>query len=138
VREEKLESYLTEPDTEEVFIAFIKYLNGRNRDNSFSLLSSVFWEDFIPFLMAFEGKTIRIPNLHYLKRSLQFCKIWTYMKQEGFSDEGYVKAAKIFKRKNTSIRKIVERVNLYFDREEKYGREPKNKRRRNTGDRADS
>jgi hypothetical protein len=86
------------------------YLSGRVKSDFFVKLYVLFGEQFPLFLTLFHGHTVKVPTLKYLKRLEAHCKIYSFLKRRRFTDKAFQKAAKKFKRKEDTLRRIVNRL----------------------------
>jgi virulence-associated protein VapD len=63
----------------------------------------------------FESLSIKVPNLKSLNYFKTYSKVYIYLERYGFSEEGFERAAKVFKRKSKHLRAIVLKVKTLLE-----------------------
>lgn len=67
-------------------------------------------KEFLRFFDTLAGCNVKVPTRESMVKVINYVKIYCYCESRGFSSESYAKAAKIFKRGPSSIKKIVHKV----------------------------
>ena len=100
----------------QALIFFMQYLMGWSRQDKFMRLWGVFGEDFLLFLSVFQGETIKVPPVKTLQKMKSYIRIYTFLWERNFSDEGYSQCERLFGRKRYHLERIVARVEKVLSR----------------------
>ena len=88
----------------------IDYLVSSKDLEALPFLYEILGKDLLLFLDVFAGETIKIPTRQELAKIINYIIIYQYVKERGFSEESYQKAAVLFKKRIGNIKRIVEKV----------------------------
>lgn len=88
----------------------LDYLDKTSPTVGVELLYAILGDKFLMYFDVLEGMNIKIPPRKTTIKNVGYIKIYTYLKHKGFTEEAYVKASKVFKKRVNSLYKIVEKV----------------------------
>ena len=96
--------------SEEELDTYIKYLESSKGLECLPFLDKVLGKEIILFLDLFAGEVIKVPTRSELIKIANYVIIYNYIKQRNFTDDAYTKAASLFKRRVSNLKRIVEKV----------------------------
>jgi len=88
----------------------LRYLTKVKKTQVFDIIEYLFDDDFLKFIDVFSGESIKVPRREEVLKIVNYIKIYTYCQARGFSDESIEAASKIFKRRQVSVRKVIDKV----------------------------
>lgn len=96
----------------------LDYLDKAYPQSASELLYAMLGDRYLMYFDVLEGLTIRIPNRKTLTKIINYVRIYTYVKSRGCTDDAYEAASRLYKKRVSSIHRIVERVESKINIEE--------------------
>jgi len=92
-------------------LVFLDYMARERGNIDFDILFNLFdKEDMFRFLDLFAGRSIRIPRRKSIVKTVEYIKIYVYLKSRGYDEKSVAEATKIFGKKSNSIIRIYQKV----------------------------
>lgn len=88
----------------------LRYLAAIKGDDFLDFLETFGGDNFLKLLDCFAGQTIKFPERRPLLKIISYVKLYCYVRAVGETEEGYQKAASVFNRRVTSVKRITEKV----------------------------
>lgn len=75
-------------------------------------------KEFLKFYDAMAGRNVKVPSRETMVKVINYVKIYCYCKSRGFTPESYDKAAKIFSKRSSAVKKIIDKVDKLLKKAE--------------------
>lgn len=97
---------------------YLEYLRKVNNTPAYDFINYLIGEEYIKFLDLLAGTVLKIPNHKTLFRDLEYIKIYSYVRDRGYTEESIKCAAKLYNKKVYFVRRAVAKVSTVIEGKE--------------------
>ena len=97
---------------------YLDYLRKTNNTAIYDFIYYMIGEEYLKFLDLMAGSVLKVPSHKILFRDLEYIKIYSYVRDRGYTEEAVKNAAKLYNKKTYFVRRAVARMSEVLEGKE--------------------